>query len=180
VAHIALPPDQYGIVGPMAQYPDTGKLLGALAQELLRGPSSLTPAEREVIAAHVSGRNECGFCVGSHAATARHLLGSAASTVDDVLAEGEQADVDPKLAALLVVADKVRVNARSVSAQDIAAARAVGADDKAIHDTVLIAAAFSMFNRYVDGLATPVPPDPQMYQVMGVNLAEHGYLALLS
>jgi uncharacterized peroxidase-related enzyme len=177
MAHIALPEDRYGVAGPMAAYPATGAVLSEFAQVLMRGPSSLTPAEREVIAAYVSSGNECAFCTSSHAAAARHLLGEAAGTVDDVLTRGEHAKVDAKLSALLVIAGKVRVDGRLVTDDDVASARAHGADDQAIHDTVLIAAAFSLFNRYVDGLATPEPPDPGMYRMAGASLAERGYQA---
>jgi uncharacterized peroxidase-related enzyme len=180
MAHIPLPADLFGIVGLLAQYPTTGQILCALTETLLRGPSPLTPAEREVIAAYVSQGNECRFCADSHTAAARALLGEQSSVVDDVLAAGEHAPVEPRLAALLTIADKVRADGRSVTPADVAAARDAGADDQAIHDTVLIAATFCMFNRYVDGLATSVPPDPATYAVMGVNLAENGYLAAVT
>jgi uncharacterized peroxidase-related enzyme len=175
--HIPLPPATFGIVAPMMQYPTTGRLLSELAETLLRGPSPLTPAEREMIAAHVSNGNECQFCTGSHAAAARALLGPLASVMDGVLADGEKGPVDARMSALLTIAGKVRVDGRSVSADDVDAAREAGADDQSIHDTVLIAAAFSMYNRYVDGLATTVPLDPAMYQPMGEDLATRGYLA---
>jgi uncharacterized peroxidase-related enzyme len=176
MAHITLPLNLFGIVGPLAQYPATGRILSTLTETLLRGPSPLTPAERELIAAFVSFGNECEFCAGSHAAAARALVGTRSSMVDDVLANGD-AHVEARLAALLAIADKVRVDGRTVTPADVSAARDAGADDQAIHDTVLIAAAFCMFNRYVDGLATSVPPDPAMYNEMGANLAENGYLA---
>lgn len=77
--------------------------------------------------------------------------------------------------ALLVVADKVREGGHALRQEYIDAARKAGADDRAIHDTVLVAAAFSMFNRYVDGLATEAPSDPAAYEATGKRLAEHGY-----
>jgi AhpD family alkylhydroperoxidase len=139
----------------LAGHPSTAGPLNSLAEALLRGPSPLTPAERETIAAYVSRRNECTFCAETHGAVARHL-------------GGDQPIPDARLSALLAVADKVRVDGRSVTGDDI--------DDQAIHDTVLITAAFSMFNRYVDGLATLTPEDPAMYDRRGRLLAEHGYL----
>jgi alkylhydroperoxidase family enzyme len=114
----------------------------------------------------VSRRNECTFCAETHGAVARHLSG----------ADEESAEQDPRLRALLGIAEKVRVDGRSVTADDIAGARAAGADDRAIHDTVLIAAAFSMFNRYVDGLGALTPEDPALYEWRARTLAEHGYL----
>ena len=96
--------------------------------------------------------------------------------LDKVLADFRQAPVTPKLRALLVIAGKVQQGGRRVTEQDVADARREGADDKAIHDTVLVAAAFCMFNRYVDGLATLAPADPSAYEQIGAKLARHGYL----
>ena len=164
VPHIDLPPLP-GIAGLLAGHPETAGPLNSLAEAILRGPSPLTPAQRETIAAYVSRRNECTFCAETHGAVARHLTGDDGS-----------AEPDPLLGALLGIAEKVRVDGRSVTADDIARARAAGADDRAIHDTVLVAAAFSMFNRYVDGLGTLTPEDPAMYERRARALAEHGYL----
>jgi AhpD family alkylhydroperoxidase len=164
VPHIDLPPLP-GIAGLLAGYPETAGPLNNLAEALLRGPSPLTAQQRESIAAYVSRRNDCTFCAETHGAVARQLAGHA------------EPGPDRLLEALLVIADKVRSDGRSVTADDIAQARAAGADDRAIHDTVLIAAAFCMFNRYVDGLATSIPDDPALYERRGQMLAEHGYLS---
>jgi uncharacterized peroxidase-related enzyme len=176
MAHITLPPGAPGIVGPMLAYPETEKHLNGLAEALLRGHSSLTSAEREIIATHVSARNECQFCTKTHAAAARHLLGPDAPVVDQILANYSAAPISNKLKALLVIARKVQQGGRGVTETDIARAREEGADDKAIHDTVLIAAAFCMFNRYVDGLATWTPTDPADYDQICEKLASEGYL----
>ncbi len=168
VPHINLP-ELPGMVGLLVQYPHTAGPLNGLADALLRGPSPLTPGERETIAAVVSSRNECTYCSGIHGAVATHLLHQEGRTT-------EHAQTDPKLRALLAIAEKVRVDGRSVSPADIDLAREHGADDKAIHDTVLIAAAFSMYNRYVDGLATLAPREPEVYAQHAKNLAEGGYL----
>ncbi|TQS43038.1 carboxymuconolactone decarboxylase family protein [Cryptosporangium phraense] len=156
--HIDLPPLP-GIAGLLAGYPDTGDLLGRLGEALLRGPSPLTPAQRETIAAAVSRGNECTYCAETHGAVARELGGDAAG-----------------MEALLAIAEKVRVDGRSVTAEDVARAREAGADDRTIHDTVLIAAAFSMFNRYVDGLATTLPAESAQYAERARTLATRGYL----
>jgi uncharacterized peroxidase-related enzyme len=173
--HILLPEGVPGIVGPLLAYPQTEKYLSGLAEVLLRGPSSLTPAEREIIAAFVSSANGCSFCANVHAATARHLLGADAAVVDEALADFRRAGVSEKLRALLVIAEKVRQNGREVTEEDVAIARREGADDRAIHDTVLIAAAFGMYNRYVDGLATWTPQDAAVYEQIGERLARGGY-----
>ena len=173
--HIPLPEHLPGIRSLVAYRPDTGRHLYELAEALLRAESPLSPAERELIAAYVSARNECVFCTSSHAAASRSLYGDRSETVDAALADPTSAPISDRLRALLVIAGKVQVNGRLVTEEDVEAARREGADDRAIHDTVLIAAAFSMFNRYVDGLATWTPTDPEMYAEMGRRMAEQGY-----
>jgi uncharacterized peroxidase-related enzyme len=156
--------------------PETGKPLYDLAQVLLRGPSPLSEAERELIAAYESHRNECMFCMSSHAAAARCLYGEEKNVVDDVLKNMQQSNASNKMKALLNIAGKVQILGKEVTPEDIAAAKTWGADDREIHDTVLIAAAFSMFNRYVDGLASFTPTNPSVYEEMGKRMAEKGYV----
>lgn len=175
MAHIQVEENIPGIRSLVLFRPETGKPLYDLAQVLLRGPSSLSEAERELIAAYVSYRNECIFCMSSHAAAARCLYGPDKKMVDEVLHDMQQSGVSDKLKALLHIAGKVQVLGKEVTPEDIAAARAVGADDREIHDAVLIAAAFSMFNRYVDGLASFTPTDPAVYEAMGERMAK-GYM----
>lgn len=176
MAHISLPDGVPGIGGLLEQYPDTARHLLGLAQELLRGESTLTPGERELIAAYVSSKNNCYFCTHSHSATARHLLGEDADVVEQVKLGVESARVSEKMKALLNIAGKVQQGERSVSEKDVARARTEGATDKEIHDTVLIAAAFCMYNRYVDGLATWAPTDEALYDRQGARLAAQGYV----
>lgn len=176
--HIEIPEGVPGIVGPMIMFPETEPHLNGLTQALLRGPSSLTPAEREMIAAYVSSGNGCYFCTQAHAAVARELFGRAFEVVDQVLQHQHARAVSEKMRALLVIAEKVRQDGHLVTSEDVEHARAAGADDKAIHDTVLISAAFCMFNRYVDGLATWAPEDPAIYKMIGEKLALEGYTNL--
>jgi AhpD family alkylhydroperoxidase len=122
MAHIALPDGVPGIVGPMMAYPETEKHLNGLAEALLRGRSSLTPAEREVIATYVSSQNECFFCMNAHAATARYLLGPDHEVVDHVMISVENAPISAKLKALLIIAGKVQKGGRRVSGEDVARA----------------------------------------------------------
>lgn len=178
MAHVPVPEGLPGIAGLLAGYPQTGGPLSTLAQTLLRGPSPLSVADRELIAAWVSSRNQCRFCTGSHAAAARHVDPAQAARVDAVLAHGPDAVDDARLAALLRIAGVVAQDARQVDRVLVDAARAAGADPQAIHDTVLIAAAFCMVNRYVDGLGTDAPADPAAYDRMGAQLASQGYLAM--
>ncbi len=176
MAHVTLPEGLPGIVGPLEQFPETGKHLRALAQELLRGPSPLTAGEREVIAAYVSSENNCFFCMNSHSAAARHLLGDEAEVVEQVKLGLDQAMISEKMKALLTIAKKVQIGGRRVTDEDVERARTEGASDKEIHDTVLIAAAFCMYNRYVDGLATWAPDSPDVYDQQGAQLASNGYV----
>ena len=173
--HIKLPDGEPGIIGPLTAYRETEKPLDALANVLMCGPSSLTKAEREVIATYVSNGNECYFCTNAHAAAARQLLGDQCGLMDDILRDAMTANVAEKMRALLLIAGKVRQDGRLVTDEDVQRARDAGADDKAIHDTVLIAAMFCMFNRYVDGLATWTPRDPEVYEAIGMRIATKGY-----
>src|SRR5580698_3791632 len=172
--HIDLPAGLPGISAGFAFRPETALPMRELADILLHQPNSLAPGERELIAAHVSSRNHCHFCYASHAAVASAHLGDP-SVVEKVSDDLQSAPVSPKLKALLVIAGKVQQDGKLVTAADVESARKVGATDLEIHDTVLIAAAFSMYNRYVDGLGTWQPDNPAMYEQMGKRLAEDGY-----
>jgi len=173
--HIALPEELPGITSGFAFRPETAKPMRELAHILLHGPNTLTPAERELIATYVSSRNDCYFCQTSHGAAAAAHLGDA-TLVEQIKRNIENAKISDKMKALLVIAGKVQQGGKNVATADVTLARELGATDREIHDTVLIAAAFSMYNRYVDGLATWQPEDPAMYAAMGQHLAEHGYL----
>lgn len=174
--HITLPDGMPGITGGFAFRAETARPLRELAEVLLRGPSTLTSAEREIIAAFVSSRNHCQFCELSHSAAAAHCFLGNHATVDAVKRDHETADVSPKLKALLAIAAKVQQGGKSVTTADIDRARKEGATDVEIHDAVLIAAAFCMFNRYVDGLAMWTPQAPGDYEEMGRRMAAEGYL----
>lgn len=176
MAHIQLPEGLPGIVGPLAFRPETARPLLELAEVLLRGPNSLTPAEREMIAAHVSHRNDCTFCQLSHSAAAAAHLDGNYDLVEQIKLNPETADISGKLKALLDIAGKVQLGGKQVNDADVERAREEGASDKEIHDTVLIAAAFCMYNRYVDGLATWQPVEPNAYSEMGRQLANEGYV----
>lgn len=196
MAHIELGNEFPGIRGLLAYRPETAAPLTGLCEVLLRGEHSLSRGERELIAAYVSRLNECDFCTNSHGACAAAQLPGGAAHVERVLAQAPEAGagdgargtadgltaggprgdgVSGKLAALLDIAALVRVSGRMVTEAAVAAAREQGASDAEIHDTVLIAAAFCMLNRYVDGLAAPTPDDPELYAAMADRLVKHGY-----
>ena len=178
MAHIDLGVDETrfpGITGPMRYRPETAKPLNELAEVLLRAPHSISAGERELIAAYVSGLNECNFCCGSHSAFAAAQLDAGMTLVDQVRANVETAPISAKLRALLHIAAAVREDGRKVTTDLVEAARAEGATDLEIHDTVLIAAAFCMYNRYVDGLGTFAPQGPDAYAESARRIVEFGY-----
>lgn len=161
----------------MAFSPETAKPLNELADLLLRAPNSLSPADRELIAKDVSSQNDCYFCRHAHGAVAVYRLGGNEQLIEDVKASFQSAPVSDKLKALLVIAGEVQKGGKQVTSEDLALARSQGATDKEIHDAVLIAAAFCMYNRYVDGLSTWAPTDSEMYRENGRRLADSGYVA---
>ncbi len=177
MAHIDLRGDLPGIRGPMNFRPETAAPLNQLVDVLLRGPHTLTPGERELIATYVSARNDCRYCQTIHGAIAAHHLGGDEALVVDVKRDPEGAAISDKLKALLVIAGKTAESGRLVTAADVDRARQHGATDLEIHDTVLIAAVFCLCNRYVDGLATWAPDDPDFYRQRAALVAEHGYAA---
>lgn len=177
MAHIPVPSDLPGIIGPMAFRPETAGPLNALADVLLRGPSDLSAGERETIAAYVSHLNSCWFCCASHSSFAAAQVSGGHDTVEAVKADPSSAPVSDKLSALLVVAGQVQQSGLAVTDEAVSDARTAGATDIDIHDTVLIAAAFCMFNRYVDGLATSSPVEREVFDKMAEAIISDGYTA---
>ena len=176
--HIALADNLPGITAGFALRPETAKPMRELAHVLLHtsgGNSDLSSRDRELIATFVSSRNTCYFCQTSHGAAATHLAGGDDDFVAAVCRDYSSAAISEKLKALLAIAGAVQVDGKRVTPELIKAARDQGATDLEIHDTVLIAAAFCMYNRYVDGLDTWQPREPAMYREMGKRMAEQGY-----
>ncbi|TSJ39473.1 peroxidase-related enzyme [Mucilaginibacter corticis] len=174
--HINLSNDYPGIRSLFVYRPETAKPLNGLVQVLLHDPHpTLSAGERELIATYVSNLNTCYYCTNIHGAIARHQLGNDAGTVKQVLADANTAPISNKLKSLLKIAAKVQSGGKNVTEDDVMTARAEGATDIEIHDTVLIAAAFCMYNRYVDGLATWQPHNDELYDKMGEQRAREGY-----
>jgi uncharacterized peroxidase-related enzyme len=178
MAHIDLHLDEQqfpGITGPMRFRPETAEPLNQLAEVLLRGPHTLTRGERELIAAYVSGLNQCNFCCNSHSAFAAAQLDDGMSLVEQVRQDLDNAPVSAKLRALLRIAGAVQSGGRNVTPALVEQARTEDATDLEIHDTVLIAAAFCMYNRYVDGLGTFAPTEPAAYAASAQHIVTNGY-----
>ena len=163
-----------GITGLLEYSKETAAPIRELTQTLLRGPSTLTEGERELIATIVSHRNECTFCATAHTAAADILLGEE-NTAAKVKQDISTAPVTNKMKALLTIAAQVQQSGKAVTDEAINNAKKEGATDIEIHDTVLIAALFCLYNRYVDGLATVTPADPAFYKGLGERLKNHGY-----
>jgi uncharacterized peroxidase-related enzyme len=160
----------------MAFRPETAKPINELVDVLLRGRHTLSPGERELIATYVSTQNDCEYCQTIHGAIAAHHLKSEKLVVS-VKDDFQTAPISAKLKALLIIAGKTAKGGKNVTSTDVARAREVGATDIEIHDTVLIAAVFCMCNRYVDGLATWAPNDPDFYRQRAALVAANGYAA---
>ncbi|MCA0237285.1 MAG: peroxidase-related enzyme [Bacteroidetes bacterium] len=177
MAHIHLSEQLPGIRGLMAFRPETATPLNALAEILLRSDEGLSKGERELIATFVSSLNDCFFCKNIHGAVARFLLPEQENLVDKVLRDYQTAPISSRMKSLLAIAEQVQLGGKFVDADTVELARLAGASDLEIHDTVLIAAAFCMFNRYVDGLNTFAPDDPDMYRERGRKIVEEtGYV----
>ena len=173
--YIPLEENLPGITGLLNYRKDTALPIRQLTQILLRGESTLTEGERELIATKVSYGNECRFCTAAHTAAADHLLGET-ETSDAIKTDLANAPVSEKMKALLTIASAVQVNGKNVTQSMIDRARAEGATDLEIHDTVLISALFSLYNRYVDGLASVTPAEPAFYDRLAGILVKNGYL----
>ncbi|MGN6249324.1 MAG: carboxymuconolactone decarboxylase family protein [Ginsengibacter sp.] len=166
-----------GITGLLEYDQEAAQPIRELTQILLRGPSTLTEGERELIATVVSNGNQCRFCTSAHTAAADILLGDN-ETSESVKENISTAPVSDKMKALLTIASMARENGKAVTKEAIDKAKNEGATDIEIHDTVLIAALFCLYNRYVDGLATVTPTNPQFYKGLAERLRDHGYKRL--
>ena len=173
--HINVDPNLPGIRSLLAFSPETAAPMGALANLLLRTNESLSMAERELIGAYVSYLNDCFYCYQSHGAIVTCYLDDNNKLIEQVKTDYNQADLSDKMKALLSIAGSVQKGGRYVTEDQVKKAKDFGASDKDIHDTVLIAAMFCMFNRYVDGLAANTPTDISGYMEREKQIMEHGY-----
>ena len=177
MSHIPLAEHLPGITGLLEYDKIAAKPIRDLTQILLRGPSTLTEGERELIATAVSKRNQCIFCTAAHTAAADLLIGDH-ETTEKVKQNIATAPVSEKMKALLEIASLTRESGKSVTKSAIDRAKNAGASDIEIHDTVLIAALFCLYNRYVDGMGTALPAQDSYYGVLAERLVKHGYTRL--
>jgi len=177
MAHIPLEDHLPGITGLLEYRRDTAEPIRELTQVLMRGPSSLTEGERELIAVVVSYDNECTFCTMAHTAVADKIYQDP-SVAEKVKHEPVSAPVSDKIKSLLHIARLVGISGKNVDEEAIRQAKDSGASDLEIHDTVLIAALFCLYNRYVDGLATHLPYDPAYFDDLAARLSTKGYVRI--
>jgi uncharacterized peroxidase-related enzyme len=175
-------PDVPGILAAIRLTPGLGIHLRGLADELLVNDfpgATIGRPEREMLATATSAANDCFYCMDSHGAFATALLekGGSADRVPiiDEIKRGSSTGLDAKMQALLHVTRTVRREPRELTAADVAAAHAAGASDADVQLAVLIAAAFSMYNRMVEGFRARTPPTPEAYRARAAEIADHGY-----
>lgn len=178
MSYINLKNDAPGILGLMAFRPESALAINNLAETLLRGPSTLSQGERELIGGCVSYWNDCNFCHRAHAAVAEFFLEKELGFTEMVSRNVDAAPISPKMKSLLKLAKKVQVSGRSVQSSDVNAAKDAGATDVEIHDAILIASMFCMVNRYVDGHGTFAPETGASYYAQSaIRLGVDGYMA---
>jgi uncharacterized peroxidase-related enzyme len=173
--HIAIPEGLPGIRGPLSLRPDVAKPLSQFCEVLMRDENSLSRGERELIATYVSYLNDCFFCENAHGGVAQHYLQCDITFIDKVKKDYQTTPLSEKLKSLLSIAASVQKGGKNVTSDQVEKAKSLGATDIEIHDTVLIAAAFCMFNRYTDGLDTWAPTDRDFYISRAPQVAEAGY-----
>lgn len=177
MSHIPLESHLPGITGLLEYRRDSAEPIRELTQLLLRGPSSLSEAERELIATIVSFDNECVFCTTAHS-TVTDMLYKDSSITEMVKKDIDSAPLSDKIKALLNIARLVTQSGRNVSEEAVQRAKSFGATDIEIHDTVLIAALFCLYNRYVDGLATHLPSNSNYFHDLAGRLTDKGYVRM--
>jgi uncharacterized peroxidase-related enzyme len=171
-----------GIVAAMRLSPGLAVHLRGLADELLVRDfpgATLTRAERELLATAVSAANDCFYCMDSHGAFASELLHRAGAEGADSLVDGVKSGgsdgVGAKMSALLGIARTVQRNPRALRREDVEDALEAGATDADAQLAVLIASAFCMYNRMVDGLRARTPASADAYRERAAEIAAHGY-----
>jgi len=175
-------PDVPGIGVAMRLTPALGVHLRGLADAVLVDDypgATLRRDQRELLATAVSAANDCFFCMDSHGAFATALLERSGSTelvpLIETVKQGSSEGFDPKMQALFHIARTVRHDPLRLTSADVDTATAAGATDADVQLAVLIASAFSMYNRLVDGFRASTPPTPEAFAERAVEIAERGY-----
>lgn len=168
-------PDDAKLLDVFRAYPDTARPLLDYHERLMRGPSPLTVAERELVAAYVSGLNGCDYCYGVHETTARSF-GVAPETLTDLLGGLDTAQVADRIRVLLRYVGRLTMTPARVSPSDAQAVLEAGWTEQALHDAVAVCALFNFMNRFVNGLG--ITADQSYFDLSGQRLAGGGYAGL--
>jgi len=168
-------PDTAKLLDVFRAYPDTALPLLDYHEALMRGPSALSIAERELIAAYVSGLNACDYCYGVHQVTAEQF-GIDEAALTGLLADVSTAEVDDRMRPMLAYLGKLTRDPSKVSPADARALLTAGWDERALHDAVSVCALFNFMNRFVNGLG--ITADDDYSDTSGTRLADHGYAGL--
>jgi uncharacterized peroxidase-related enzyme len=147
--------------------------LARFSHGVMRQPSSITPAMRELIAAYTSYQNECGFCTKAHAETAAALLDDEA-LVWQVLRDLDRSPLSEKDKRLLRFVGKVTKDLSSVQAADVAQLRDAGWDDEAIYFAITTCALFNFYNRWITATGVPEMSE-EAHHLQGQSIASRGY-----
>ena len=169
-------PDDARLLHVFQRYPATSRPLLEYHQILLRGPSPLSVAGRELIAAYVSGLNRCHYCHGVHSATAA-AFGLPKGTVSDLLENVDGASVDARLKPIHHYVHKLTLTPTRLTEADASAVYAAGWHERALHDAVSVAALFNLMNRLVEGFG--IDAEQAYFDEAGQRLLRDGYQGLL-
>lgn len=175
MAYIRLPEDLPGMRGLLAFRPAVAPSLSALTNALLRSDEGLSKGERELIGAFVSALNGCFICEHIHGAVAQCHLGRDDDFLQKIKTDLQHSGLSEKMKSLLAIAGNVQRGGKFVTAEQVETARKLGATDLEIHDTVLIAGLFCLFNRYIDGLGVASGDTPATFRERAKMIAERGY-----
>ncbi len=137
-------------------HPGTCKPLGELTEAAMRGPSPFTQAQRELIAAYVSGLSTCTYCYGTHVGVAE-ACGVAPDLIKALLIDIKTAPLEARMKPILRYARNLTLSPARVTEADAAAVYEVGWGDDALYSTVLVTALFNFYNRLVEGVGLALP-----------------------
>lgn len=175
MAYISLDDALPGMRGLLSYRPVIAPPLMTLMQVLMRSNEGLSMGEREVIATYVSSLNDCYNCHSIHGEVAQCFYESLPDLISQIKTDFRSAEISDKFKALLSIAGSVQKGGKHVTEAQISKAREEGATDLEIHDTVLIAALFCFYNRYIDGLGIVSKDTPESLKQRGKMMAEQGY-----
>jgi len=172
----SLPPDA-GLLQVFQAFPETARPLLEYHEVLLRGESAFSPAEREMIAAYVSGLNNCNYCRAVHSQTAV-ALGIDANAISQIFSDSQSDHLDVRMRPVLAFVRKLTLSPGEIMAEDVDAIFAAGWNDRALHDAVAICGLFNLMNRLVNGLGVEAPEE--YTNLAAQRLAQGGYVQLLN